>query len=247
MIDVKQIKNAQEAWRLAVSAGEDSGKQSAKEAIVGCRNALIVLTNNLKQMDYPVKTYSTPCSRGLDARLNSIEKATGAVIPPVLKLFWRTIGGVSLVDLENYAHNAFWEEQGVYNKVRFSDGLYIEALSKDWAEYMIETFRDWQENSAEYGAETEPFLIDLSPDGYHKDDISGGPAYGILPGAKWNPMLENFAWAGPKRPETAPDDPCDFLSYLRTTILDCAGFPGFYGVPEFEPIKARLLAGVPVF
>jgi hypothetical protein len=42
-------------------------------------------------------------------------------------------------------------------------------------------------------------------------------------------------------------DPPDFLSYLRTTILKSAGFPGLLGVPGFDPIREALLQGVPVF
>lgn len=33
----------------------------------------------------------------------------------------------------------------------------------------------------------------------------------------------------------------------RVARLECAGFPGLFGVPAFEPIRARLLDGVAAF
>jgi hypothetical protein len=90
------------------------------------------------------------------------------------------------------------------------------------------------------------FVLTLAPDGYHKDNISGG-AYGVRLGSGWLAQWEDFAWGGPTRPESAPTDPCDFLGYLRTAILECAGFPGLLGVPGFEAIRQVLLRGLPRF
>ena len=248
MVDFKQIKDAQEAWQIAVSAGDAAAEQAAQAAVTGCRSALIALTENLKQMNYPVKTYFTPCSEGFDPRVTAIEEATGKSIPPILKLFWRTVGGVSLVDLEDYAHKSFWSERNIHNsELGCSDGLYVQGLSEDWSRALVKSFFNAQEYHKRSGWAESPFFIFLSPDGFHKDCFSGGDDYEVLSGNSWNPPLENFTWLGPKRPETAPPDPCDFLSYLRTTILECAGFPGLYGVPEFEPIRERLLADVPLF
>ena len=248
MLDLNKIKEAQEAWRIAIRAGDEAAEQAAQAATLGCRESLLVLTDNLERMGYPVKSYFTPCANGLDARLTTIEKAIGEPVPPVLKLFWRTIGGVSLVDLDGYAHTDFWSEQGVYSNTEFCDGVSVDDCGNSWSDYIVREFHNWKDEVAEGDPEDAyPFVIDLSPDGYHKDNISGGSAYGVLPGAAWNPVWKNFAWTGPKRPKTAPPDPCDFLSYLRTTILECAGFPGLYGAPEFEPIRERLLAGVPIF
>jgi hypothetical protein len=71
--------------------------------------------------------------------------------------------------------------------------------------------------------------------------------YGVFLGVSWRPIWQNFEWKGLKHPITALTNPPDFLSYLRTTILECAGFPAFLGVPAFDPIKKRLLQDVPVF
>jgi hypothetical protein len=46
---------------------------------------------------------------------------------------------------------------------------------------------------------------------------------------------------------SAPEGPPTFVEYLRTSILECAGFPGFFGVPEFEPVRLELLDGLPYF
>jgi hypothetical protein len=47
-------------------------------------------------------------------------------------------------------------------------------------------------------------------------------------------------------PITAPPEP-DVLSYLRTTVLVCAGFPALYGTPGFESYRIKLLSGMRCF
>lgn len=38
-----------------------------------------------------------------------------------------------------------------------------------------------------------------------------------------------------------------WVSSLRTTVLECAGFPGLFGIPAFERFRYELLEGVPLF
>jgi hypothetical protein len=89
--------------------------------------------------------------------------------------------------------------------------------------------------------------LSLSPDGFHKDNISGGAPYGVLAGSSWKPIWRNFEWWGRVRPVTALADAPDFLSYLRTTILECAGFPALLCVPGFDRVPETILQGVPLF
>jgi hypothetical protein len=96
-------------------------------------------------------------------------------------------------------------------------------------------------------APPEHYPLSLSPDGYHKGNISGGAPYEMQVGGVWLAPVENFAWSGALRPVSAPADPCDLAAYLRTARLECAGFPGLYGTPQFEPIREQLLRGVPIF
>ena len=37
------------------------------------------------------------------------------------------------------------------------------------------------------------------------------------------------------------------MSYLRTALLECGGFPGLFGSAEFEPIRLQLTRDLPIF
>jgi hypothetical protein len=160
-------------------------------------------------------------------------------------MFWEQVGGISFVDLGQYQHVDFWKGHKITPPKIFCDGLYVNSCIDEWTSFICNDFEDWKEDSAP--DESESFLLSLSPDGYHKDNISGGAPYGLYPGEAWKPVWQNFEWTGPQRPVTAPASAPDFLSYLRTAILECAGFPGFSGLAEFDPIRERLLKGVPIF
>ena len=43
------------------------------------------------------------------------------------------------------------------------------------------------------------------------------------------------------------DGDVDFLSYLRTALLECAGFPGFCAQKKFAPLRNRILKDVDAF
>lgn len=131
------------------------------------------------------------------------------------------------------------------NTAPFCDGLVVEPCSREWVDFICGDFRDWPENWPE--ATPEPFILSLSPDGYHKDNISGGASYGLFLGESWKPTWQYFEWPGARRPLSAPPGPPDFLAYLRTTVLECAGFPGLLGLPAFEAFRGRLLQGLPYF
>ena len=244
MINAEAIVQAQRAWRTAVAVGDDEAQVAAAAALGGLGDAVRVLLENLAALGYPDVPGLIPPSKHIDVRLRKLGAKVGAV-PPILAAFWRSVGGVSLVDLEDYEHVDFWDAIGVAGPDGFCDGAHVHACRSEWVKFTVQDFIDQAEDP-----DVPPdgsYLLSLAPDGYHKDNISGGAAYGLDAGAGWLAPWRNFAWTGARRPDSAPPDPCDFLGYLRTSILECAGFPGLFGVGSFEPIRRRLLRHVEVF
>lgn len=206
-----------------------------------CCNAIAILQERLHEIGYPVTSLVTPAKRGLPQRMARIEAHTGLEIPALLKRIWTVVGGISFVDLEDYSHVEFWDDRNVTGKKGFCDGVHIDSCTKDWLDFTIEDFDSFQEDDAQ-----DEFFFSISPDGYHKDDISGGDSYAVKEG-EWMPPLMNFEWSGKIRPLSAARSTVDLMAYLRTSILECAGFPGLLGNKAFEPIRVRLIESLPVF
>lgn len=154
---------------------------------------------------------------------------------------WEDVSFPEFVDLEDYSHVAFWDDRNVRGKKGYCDGVPIDSCTQDWLDFTIEDFERVQEDDAQ-----DEFFFSISPDGFHKDNISGGDAYGVKDG-EWMPPLMNFEWSGRLRPLSAPGSTVDLMTYLRTSILECAGFPGLLGNKAFEPIRVRLIESLPVF
>lgn len=210
-------------------------------ALPQCLLALTELEGRLTDIGYPVQTLIIDPALDQDQKISQIEAITNRRVPAVLKRLWQTIGGISFVDLEDYSHYEFWEELGIKGAQGFCDGVYVESCSQEWLAYTIDDFEVCKADHAE-----SEFVYTFAPDGYHKDDISGGSPYG-LSGSDWLPAVVDFWWAGFKKPDSAPSQSLDFLGYLRTSILECGGFPGLLGHPKFEPIREQLVAGLPLF
>jgi hypothetical protein len=245
MNTIEQILEKQRAWQ-ALSAGDESAvSHSALESLSKCADAIAVLSENLRKIGYIWVSSERIPPDLLKRNIQTIETSIGASIPKVLGVFWQLIGGVSFVDLENYQHVNFWKENRIGTNIEFADGLHIDPCNAEWVSFICNDYLDWKEFSAP--GESEGFLLSLSPDGFHKDNISGGAPYGVLAGSTWKPAWKNFKWTGMAQPVTALVDPPDFLSYLRTTILECAGFPALLGEPAFNPVKGKLLERVPLF
>jgi hypothetical protein len=229
-----QILDCRDHWLSALATGQSlpSLVQSSFEA---CRESVVQLGSQLVSLGYPVKTFIFPAPADLSERIARIEDYTGKRIPVIIREFWQIVGGISVVDLKEYKHVAFWDDLGITGAHQFCDGVHVDVIDDDWLTYTAEDFDNYAENDDE-----RTFLFSLAPDGYHKDDISGGPPYAFGHGSDWAPTFENFRWAGYRRPESAVPDPSDFLSYLRTAILECGGFPGLLGHPNFESIRPTL-------
>jgi hypothetical protein len=245
MIEIEKTLEKQRAWQAASSDDESVISAMAVESLSNCAEAIAVLRENLRKIGY-IWVSSEPISADeLERNIQSIEAETGLQISKIMVAFWRIIGGISFVDLEHYRHVRFWREHKIIAPQGFADGLHVDACSRGWAAHICQEYEDWQNDDQQ--GEAEPFLVSLSPDGYHKDNISGGEPYGVFAESAWKPIWQYFEWSGMVKPITALADPPDFLSYLRTTVLECAGFPGLLGIPAFDNLRNELLEDVPIF
>lgn len=238
------LKN-QRAWQALAADNNSALRDVALESLLKCNDAIAVLSQNLKNIGYIWVSSERVAPSLLERNVQIIEAKTGLPVPKILLEFWKVVGGVSFVDIERYKHKDFWERHKINPKNGFADGLHIEVCNDEWAAFICDDYMEWKEYFMP--DESDGFILSLSPDGYHKDDISGGAPYGVLAGSTWKPIWQNFEWSGVVKPVTVLASPPDFLSYLRTTILECAGFPALLGIPAFTPIKENLLQGVPLF
>jgi len=241
MASIEQILVCRQRWLDAVSSGQPVAAL-VEDTLSGCRDAVVCLGRQLTDLGYPVSTILLPSPANLDERVARIEAQTGVPVPKLIHQFWRIVGGISLVDLRQYKHVAFWDDLAIHGAHQFCDGVYVDVCDDDWLTYTAEDFSNYAEDEDE-----QSFLYSLAPDGYHKDDISGGPPYALGRGSDWAPTWENFTWSGYRRPDTAVPDPTDFVSYLRTALLECAGFPAFFGHPKFEGIRQDMVRELKVF
>ena len=212
-----------------------------RAGLSGARRALEVLVRNLGSIGFPLQR--DPLPRMVPADLELLREAE-LPIPPMLLALWEELGGVALVDCRQYRHVEFLARMELRGRAEFCDGLWIDVPGElGWVEHVIGGWDDWQ--TAPWSDDPD-FVIELSPDGYHKDDISGGEPYGVAARADGDSTLLRFDWPSVWTPPTAQHPP-DLLSYVRTSVLDCAGFPGLYGQRDFEEMRVRLLEGVSAF
>jgi hypothetical protein len=147
-----------------------------------------------------------------------LEKRTGP-LPLSLTAFWHEVGSVDLVGM-----HGSWPEL-------------LDALVVYPPETAIYDLDDWEANLRDGClGPSDLFEAGLAPDCKHKDNISGGPPYGVvLPDASCDFVLQN------------EHHHLLFVPYLRLAILRWGGLPGLEGVPEaFAPLTA-LIAGLEPF
>src|SRR5262245_50198023 len=224
MSSTREILAYRDRW-LAATSSDAPSAGLVEATLIACREAVEQLGSRLIVLGYPWQRFLVPSPPDIEVRIARIESRIAVPIPEVIREFWRLVGGIALVDVQNYAHVEFWDSLGIQGAWGYCDGVYVDACDDNWVAYTIEDFEIHAEERDDPEDE-DLFLYALAPDGYHKDDISGGPPYALGRGNNWAPTWENFNWAGYRRPETALADPPDFISYLRTAILECAGFPG---------------------
>jgi hypothetical protein len=149
----------------------------------------------------PVPGYSAPLlppASDVDEQIARLESLVNGPIPLSLAGFWRYVGKVRLV-----GSHPEWPEE------LMSDPLWVDGPD----------VTDVQERLAD----GEPFTALIAPDVFHKDNISGGPAYEIeIPDAAADAIVRNEG------------NDYYFVEYLRQA-LDWGGFPGFSADPDAMP------------
>ena len=112
----------------------------------------------------------------------------------------------------------------------------LDPLVVEFYEEQLDEYAQWKENLLENGEEDlEAFLLPLSPDDLHKDNVSGASPCGMTVPAEgvdgiWEPSGLYF------------------VDYLRELILQGAGFAGYKeATPEARRLIGRLAEGLQPF
>ena len=138
-----------------------------------------------------------PPGQDIANKISKLEALEGiGSLPLSLQVFWEIVGEVNFI-----GYHPAWPE--------FSDPLVIfpiEAIHYDYTE--------WRELVDEGDPEARQFGLQLSPDVYHKDNVSGGEPYSM--------RVPNFAIDGMLEYERHSTT---FVNYLRITFR-YGGFPG---------------------
>lgn len=242
--ELAEIIRKQDAWISRIQQSREPSIEAARVAIAGCKNAIEQVQANLRSLDYPIHALTRPSDAGLESRLAKISSQTGIRFPITLKLFWELIGGIQFADIRSYSHVEFWAERQVEGSSQTTDAIFVESCDDDWEQFTIGSIEAWADGDATRKVD-DTFLIPLAPDSNHKDDISGGDPYGVYSCSEFSPEWIWPGWVGAQPESGRPK--LDLVGYLRTAILECGGFPGLYGVEEFEPYRQRILRGVPIF
>lgn len=127
-------------------------------------NVEVVLKHLSNNSDYQVKqTILIPESDQNIQNLKSHINQYGT-IPFSLEQFYRIVGPVNFLQTGNDL------------RFEYADPLYIESING-----IIEMLSDgsWEENMSEFLDEGNTPYLEISPDVYHKDNVSGGLPYGI--------------------------------------------------------------------
>ena len=183
-----------------------------RETMKRCRENIEKLFSSLKAANYPFEypdeAFLPPPANVIE-RISELEKKVG-IIPLSICAWYEIVGSVNFIaDPESE-----WTE-GYPDPVYVSDFDYIFEYNED----------NWNRYS---------YKLSISPDDYHKADVSGGPSYKIsVPNLSVDALLENE-----KRNTT-------FVDYMRIAFVS-NGFPGGLGhdaaqmwqkyKPEFLPI-----------
>lgn len=166
-----------------------------RETMRRCRTNVEKIVHRLREIDYPFQYPDdayTPPELGFWDRITAIEENVGAV-PIAMAAWYEIVGGVTLIpDLESE-----WNETYSDPLVVFSSDYVLEYNEDNWYRYQ--------------------YLLDISPDDYHKAGVSGGPPYQI--------KLPNVCADGPLHGESHATT---FVEYLRLSFA-AGGFPGGLG------------------
>ena len=174
--------------------------RSIDERIDRIASALPTLVYRLKQHGYefrrPIRVLPGP-EPTVDADINRIETEIGSV-PYAVAQFWKKIGSVD-----------FCGSHPEWHGCDFPDPLVIDPASQAVAE--LQEFLDDREERMRYDF---PYVIPISADAYHKEDVSGGMWYNVdCPATADDPIINDERHNLP------------FLDYLEVA-LRMGGFLG---------------------
>lgn len=106
MASIEQILVCRERWLDAATSGQPP-VALVESTLRKYREAVARLGSHLLDLAYPTSTILLLCPDNLDQRVTRSEAQTGIRVPKIICEFWRNVGGISLVDLEQYEHVAF--------------------------------------------------------------------------------------------------------------------------------------------
>lgn len=191
--------------------------QDVEQRVRQARSSLKRLKDRLDQLGYvferPEDALATIDSA--DERIVSrIESEVGPV-PGALLAFWRVVGSVD-----------FCGSHPEWRGCEYSDPIVV--LPPRYAEPVLDEFL---EDRAAYLETYGSFLIPIAPDRFHKENVGGGPAYGVaVPGEREDPpLLEE------------PNE-TTFLGYLDLATT-WGGFPGLMHRTETHTWPIESLRG----
>lgn len=135
------------------------------------------LANNLKNLGYEFEEDPVAgTSQNTADLIKDIEKEAG-VIPKRLKDFYLTIGGIN-----------FLGRYPKWNFVEYPDPIVVFTIEHVYYEFK-DFLKDKEYYLREHGGK---FLIPISPDYYHKEDVSGGMWYNVpIPNNSEDPVIED--------------------------------------------------------
>ena len=207
-----------------------------EEAMDRLGRNLIKIYDRLKARGYRFR-YSRPFFRPADEE-----------VPLVLNVLWRRLGGISLANA-GYDSHCDW---------------FLELCGEDDGGPSNGNYSDILEIFAPDDAKTTRHEIELTPDEILKDGYGGGGCEGVT---RDTSRLDPFFRYGhtdrlvayiqnhpkPTSPllTLQPLPPPTLLNYLRRSVLESAGFPGWLHPttcpPKLDPLRQHLTADLEVF
>lgn len=151
-----------------------------------------------------------------------VERIGAGSLPLALRVFWEIVGSLDFV----------WDYQSSATPPDLFGGvslLTLDPLYLEGPEMLSPALVEWREMIAAGDmAPTGPFCLELSPDDFHKANVSGGPAYGVaLPTHDADPMFGGIGFS------------MRLTEYLQFAFR-WGGFPGLAKAPATDRLVARL-------
>ncbi len=176
--------------------------------------AIAELRDRLSLVDYPIR----PAQRvgpTADSTLARVEASCRGHVAISLASFWRTVGEVDLSPSDGAQWPSWMPDEPIWQVAL--DPLVVWSLEESWSA------TDRGSHGIDTDAPPSQFELVISPDAFHKVDVSGGRPYAVMvPSESADSPILNL--------QGEPS----FVPYLRTAIERA----GFYGVsPTAEPTR----------